>query len=275
VLPDTLPPQFVPIVRQCLNRDPANRPTVAELAAQIDPAPQAATVPVSYPVLLPPRFPVLLPPEPLESAAAHLASEEQQPESAIPAQRSPQRRSFVPAGTAILVVLIVAWIGPRLFGSQAYSTPTAWLAVASRSPAAELPAATMQRPAADMSASSARSTAAPNAGSVDATAAVAPPSVLHEEAPDVPPGALQTIQGHIKFAVRVTVDRSGTVVHATLAGHSPSRYFTRVAIETARKWKFFAADTQDSRQWLLRFEFTRGGATAQASATRMRRVTLG
>ena len=119
------------------------------------------------------------------------------------------------------------------------------------------------------------STAAPNSGTVESTAAVAPPSVLHEESPDVPPGALQTIHGHIKFAVRVTVDRSGTVVYATLAGHSPSRYFTRVAIETARKWKFVAADTQDSRQWLLRFEFTRGGATAQASATRMRRVTLG
>jgi TonB family protein len=126
-----------------------------------------------------------------------------------------------------------------------------------------------------MSASSTLSTAAPNAGSVESTAAVAPPSVLHEEAPDVPPGALQTIHGHIKFAVRVTVDSSGTVVRATLAGHSPSRYFTRVAIETARKWKFVAADSQDSRQWLLRFEFTRGGATAQASATRMRRLTLG
>jgi TonB family protein len=104
---------------------------------------------------------------------------------------------------------------------------------------------------------------------------VAPPSVLHEEAPDVPPGALGTVHGHIKFAVRVIVDRSGNVVHATLANHSPSRYFTRVAIETARKWKFVAADDQDSRQWLLRFEFTRHGATAHANATRMRQANAG
>jgi TonB family protein len=88
--------------------------------------------------------------------------------------------------------------------------------------------------------------------------------VLHEEAPDVAPSALATIRGHIKFAVRVTVDGSGNVVHATLANHSPSRYFTRLAMETAGKWKFAAADNQDSRQWMLRFEFTRDGASAHA-----------
>jgi TonB family protein len=104
---------------------------------------------------------------------------------------------------------------------------------------------------------------------------VAPPSVLHEEAPEVPPGALGTVRGHIKFAVRVTVDRSGNVVHATLANHSPSRYFARVAIETARKWKFVAADDQHSRQWLVRFEFTRRGATAHTAETRMRRSNVG
>jgi TonB family protein len=114
---------------------------------------------------------------------------------------------------------------------------------------------------AEASASFEGSAALPDPGSAEPAAT---PSVLHEEAPDVPPGALETIRGHIKFAVRVRVDASGNVVHAALANHSPSRYFTRLAIETAKKWKFAAADNQDSRQWLLRFEFTRGGATTHA-----------
>jgi TonB family protein len=115
-----------------------------------------------------------------------------------------------------------------------------------------------------MPAASEVSAAPPDPGFAEPETVVAPPSVLHEEAPDVPLGALETIHGHIKFAVRVRVDSSGNVVHATLANHSPSRYFTRLAIETARKWKFAAADNQGSRQWLLRFEFSRDGATTHA-----------
>ncbi|MDB6103122.1 MAG: Sporulation domain protein [Gammaproteobacteria bacterium] len=243
-LPATLSPLFEEIVRQCLNRNPDHRPTVAELAAAINPAaPQAPTESVSYPVLFPPE-----PPGPIP---ARLTGEE--PDPAATVQLLPKRRSFVPAATAILIVSIVVWTGLRLLGSQAYSRATA------------LPVASSQSPATAMSATSEISAAAPDPGFAKPETVVAPPSVLHEEAPDVPPGALETIRGHIKFAVRVSVDRSGNVVHATLANHSPSRYFTRLAIETARKWKFAAADAQDSRQWLLRFEFTRDGATTHAT----------
>jgi hypothetical protein len=57
-LPATLSPLFEEIVRQCLNRNPDHRPTVAELAAAINPAaPQAPTESVSYPVLFPPEPP--------------------------------------------------------------------------------------------------------------------------------------------------------------------------------------------------------------------------
>jgi TonB family protein len=242
-LPATLPPLFEEIVRQCLNRNPDHRPTVAELAAAINPAPQAPIESGSYPVLFPP--------EPLEPPPRGPACDE--PDLALTVQRSPKRRSFVPAATAALIVSIVVWTGLRLLGSQAYSRPTA------------LPEAISQSPATAMSAPSGISAAAPGPGFAEPETVVAPPSVLHEEAPDVPLGALETIRGHIKFAVRVNVDRSGNVVHATLANHSPSRYFTRLAIETARKWKFAAADNQDSRQWLLRFEFTRDGATTHAT----------
>jgi TonB family protein len=97
----------------------------------------------------------------------------------------------------------------------------------------------------------------------------AAPAVLHEETPDVPPNALRTIRGHIKLAVRVKVDQSGDVVHVSLASHSPSRYFIRLAMQTARRWKFVAAGDAKPRHCLVWFDFTRRGAETHADA-RMR-----
>jgi TonB family protein len=96
------------------------------------------------------------------------------------------------------------------------------------------------------------------------------PDVLHKEAPDVPENALRTIRGHIKFAVRVKVDQSGDVVHASLASRSPSRYFTRLALETARKWKFVATGDSEPRHCFVWFDFTRRGAETHADAMRIR-----
>jgi TonB family protein len=92
--------------------------------------------------------------------------------------------------------------------------------------------------------------------------------VLHEEIPDVPRGARVTVRGRIKVAVRVTVDSSGNVIDETLERRGPSKYFARLATTAARKWKFAPADNQDSRKWLLRFEFSRGGATGHAVTPR-------
>jgi hypothetical protein len=251
-----------------------------------------------YPVLSPPRFPILLPAEPADPIPPQLEDEE--PALATVVLPAPKQRSFVPAGAAILVVGIAVWTGLRLLGSQAHSIPTASTTATAQSPAsataAPLGASTDSLPERSIAAlperSAAvlpeRSAALPNGsngahsyvstttpsetptasldpGSAESQTVATPSSVIHEEAPDVPIGALETIRGHIKFAVRVTVDGSGNVVQARLINHSPSKYFTRLAIESARKWKFVAADNPVSRQWLLRFEFTRDGATAHAN----------
>jgi TonB family protein len=92
--------------------------------------------------------------------------------------------------------------------------------------------------------------------------------VLHEEIPDVPSHARATIRGHIKIAVRVTVDRSGNVVSEVLENRGPSYYFARLASEAARKWKFAPADDQAVRKCLLRFDFSRDGVTGHAVAPR-------
>ena len=92
--------------------------------------------------------------------------------------------------------------------------------------------------------------------------------MLHEEIPDVPRRNRDTIRGHIKVAVRVTVDSSGNVDDETLENPGPSKYFARLATKAARKWKFAPAGNHDSRKWLLQFEFTRGGTTGHATTPR-------
>jgi TonB family protein len=89
--------------------------------------------------------------------------------------------------------------------------------------------------------------------------------VLHEEIPDIPRSALNTIHGRIKIAVRVTIDASGSVVRADLEVPGPSKYFARHATDAARKWRFAPANGQDSRTQLLRFELTRAGVTGRAT----------
>jgi TonB family protein len=66
----------------------------------------------------------------------------------------------------------------------------------------------------------------------------------------------------------VTVDSSGKVIDAALENRGASKYFARLATEAAKKWKFAPANSQDSRKWLLRFEFTRGGTVGHASIPR-------
>jgi TonB family protein len=208
--PAALPPTFAAIARQCLNRDPANRPAVADLEAQIT---AAAQLPV-----------VSLPP--------------------------PKRRLFVPAIAGLVIAAVAVWAGVHALRSRTSLERVAPSTAASQNPETSLsaPPVSAPQPAQPLANGSA--------------------SVLHEEIPDVPRRARNTIHGQIKIAVRVTVDRSGNVVAEALENPGPSRYFARLATTAARKWKFAPADNQAARKWLLRFEFTRGGATGYADSSR-------
>ena len=260
-LPATLPPAFVDTVRRCLSRNPANRPTITDLEAQIKRAPQASVVSVPQPVV------------------------REAPGRATPTQKSPKRRLFVPALAAILIILVALWSGLRLFQSHPNSQQPASSPSQTSSQQAASPAAASQNPKTSMSAPPevfAPSSSAKSAESEPALSrpvsrashqpaqllAIVSPSVLHQEIPDVPRSARESIHGHIQVTVRVTVDRSGNVVDETLEDPGSSKYFTRLATEAARKWRFAPADNQDSRQWLLRFEFTREGATGRAVTPR-------
>jgi TonB family protein len=211
-----VPSPLALIVRQCLNRDPALRPSAAGLEAEINPAP---AMPVA---------------------------------SAIPPpQRSAPKRSWFLAAIAVLLIVVVAvWGGRRMLGFQAAPQQSNSISSAPDNPVTPKSASV--------------------SGQTDQPDEPAPPAnqsafVVHQEIPDLSPGARGTIRGHIKVDVRVTVDASGNVVEETLGHGGASKYFDRLATAAAGKWKFSPAN-QDSRKYLLRFEFTRSGATGRAVA---------
>jgi len=246
-LPTTFPAMFAGIVRQCLNRNPVDRPTAADLEAQLRPVPQAPVASAPLPTATVPQS-FVSPPEVVVR---------QEPSRAIRPEKPPKQRLFVAALAGLLVVLLAVWTGVRRNHASQNTEKTR-----SALPEAAAPSA----------AKIADSKPAPSRHRSPPDQPLRPPandsSVLHEEIPDVPRSARDTIHGRITVAVRVAVDRSGRVTHAALENPGPSRYFARLATDAARKWKFAPTDDQSPRMWLLKFEFSRSGVIGHASIPR-------
>ncbi|MGA2920639.1 MAG: TonB family protein [Candidatus Sulfotelmatobacter sp.] len=85
-------------------------------------------------------------------------------------------------------------------------------------------------------------------------------SVLQQVLPQVSRGAQNTIQGHVKVGVQLSVDASGNVSQATLISPGPSKYFANQALAAARRWKFQPPQKDGqatASEWILRFQFGR------------------
>ena len=264
-LPATLSPGLADAVLRCLSPEPGNRPTASELRGQIDPAletvpppapatqvtvpaapaPPASVLQMTAPNVPAPNVPasqvpaqaVLAPAVP----ATHVAEEAAvsgRPNSSL-AAFAPSLRWLVPAA-ALGLVLLAVWAGGRLLSSHSHSVRPMSEPIASQStptlPTAQ-PSVTTQSPASP---------------------------VLHEEIPSVSRGARASIHGQIKITVHVTVDSAGNVVAENLEQHGSSKYFARLASDSARKWKFAPGGGQSPREWLLQFEFSRDGVTGHA-----------
>jgi TonB family protein len=171
-----------------------------------------------------------------------------------------------PPATAIVAAMLIAvavitWAGVRFFRGHPQTAPLPAAVQSSSAPAATpAVAAAVSPPLAPAAAPKASAHSKPPS----ATSAT-DPSVVHAQIPAVPRSALRTIRGHIKVTVLVTVDRLGNVAEAALQYAGPSPYFARLAREAARKWQFAPAVDQDSRKWLVKFEFSRDGTTGHAS----------
>jgi TonB family protein len=220
-LPGNLPPQFVDTVQRCLNRDPGQRPTIAELLAQSKKVPPATSSPA--------------PPAMVQASVQNL-----------PIQNSSKTLAWTIA--FCVIVLCAVWTAVHLFRNHMRVSPTPPPAITPASSAAVSPA-----PAVEV---------------LQATIAAPLSPIIHQEIPSISRRARESIRGDIKIAVRVTVNRSGNVIVATLESRGSSKYFARAALDAAKKWKFVPAADQASRVWILHFDLTRADITSQAAAER-------
>ncbi|MGA8089866.1 MAG: TonB family protein [Terracidiphilus sp.] len=165
---------------------------------------------------------------------------EQQSPTQTPPESSPARFPVIPliVGFLLLVAIIVALI------VRSYKTD----------PAPPETATTRQAPPAE-----------PVAQPPATPPVMAGPQkgdVLHRVVPDVPQSARDTIQGRVGVAVRVSVDPTGAVTNAEFVSHGSSAYFARLAMQSARDWKFKPPQQNGhevASSWLLRFAFKRSG----------------
>jgi len=257
LLPVSLQPPFLDIVRRCLSRPAANRPTVMQLQAHYRPVPWD---------------PVIAAPQPSESEAPREGASELQ---------SRVGRVLIPALSAMAAVFVIAvgvWVSFHLIQKR---RPTIRAFASSDSQeylqhelapemttapdtAAAVPAAEPLPVSAPAPAAATPAPTAP-APSLLASAPADSNAVIHEELPEVDRPIIDKIHGHVRVAVRVLVDPAGNVVGEFMESAGPSRYFSRLAGEAAGKWKFVPTDAGGARVWLLRFEFTRDGTVVDAT----------
>ena len=225
VLPETLP--FFDIASHCLRRNPQQRWTVPEIAERLN--------------------------------QASLAPQE---------RRIVQRKSsfakwgyLAPAIAAGLVLLAV--LGSRVLhhhpsGEQAASQQNAEVGQSAQNAPGQNSINKQQASSWPASAN------APPVAAKNSAGARSQGTVVHQVMPEVSNAALRTVQGKLKVRIKVTVDSSGNVVLAKFDSRGPSKYFAERTLEAARQWKFNPPHV-DGRgvpsEWILRFEFTRSGAT--------------
>ena len=295
LLPPDIPAAFNDILRRCLARNPAQRPSVADLLEWLKKGPPAAgaSVPAAaVDATPPPAAAVAAAAKPESNGATRLViraviNKEPPPEEPV------ERRSVVPWVVAAVAVVAVGWGAWSWFKGQSGGVPAKsqngeqtsdTVSDATSRPASPASAAAPQSAnstsantaAANSSADAAANSSGTSPGDSTASGSSVPSrnahvtrlasgltaaSVLQEDIPSVPARSRGTIHGRIKVTVRVTVDNSGAVVEDDLVREGPSKYFARLASESARKWRFKPADGAASRQSLIRFEFTRSSTT--------------
>lgn len=268
--PQTLPEPFLEIARHCLLQRTENRWTVAQIAGRLNeriPVHQFQAIPskVQAPSPVRSRRPVRQPLIPVATL----------------------RKYAVPGTIAAAIALTAILAAPKLFRS---STESPQVAAATEEQPVLSPAPRELPPSPQKNSTKAykpaiaeekRSSNAPvpvpallhpdtmHAEETNTVARMPVGSavrgeVAHQVMPEVLQSARNTIQGRLKVAVKVNVDRAGNVEDAELESRGPSKYFARAALQAAQDWKFKPARVDGQgvlSTWILRFEFTRGGTS--------------
>ena len=228
LVPASIPRPFAEIARECLRRDPDQRPTLSEIKARLEPS-----RPLEFPPSRGEKAPVSA--EPVLFRAGSVAADAEASEAVG------LKKRLLPLVGGLLVVLAVL----------------AWLMMRSHTGQSAAPVGTEQN-AGEVSAS----------GSVSANAGVTGKgAVAHRVVPEVPAYARNTIRGTVSMAIRVTADGNGQVTNATFKSGGSSKYFERVALDAARGWKFKPPlkDGQPVESaWLIHFKFRQSGTETAA-----------
>src|SRR5215470_7287227 len=227
-LPETMPPQFAEMARQCLRLDPQRRWTVPEIAARLLPTPT--------PTKKPSRVPYV--------AAAALV---------------------VVAGLVVGPKLLHRGSGANTVDPTTATRTGDASAPPGSGNTASQPAAPAYEPEPKVPK---KATEAPPAeprprGSEPAPASNAAMTtheggVADRVLPRVSQRSLNTITGKVRVTVKLNVDPSGKVSNASLQSAGPSEYFAKVALEASRHWKFDPPQSSGEAkpsQWLLRYAF--------------------
>ncbi|MBV8052423.1 MAG: TonB family protein [Acidobacteriaceae bacterium] len=204
-VPDSIPEPFHQIVQECLRLDPAERCTLEQIKALLEPAPAAAPV------------------------------------------RKSRTKPLVLAQLALIVILALMWFvahrGSTAKTSQARAKQESTVVAAPATP----PPVVKN----------------PRTGIVKS-------SVAERVMPNVSHTARNTIERKIRVNVALEVDDSGSVSAAKLERSGPSKYFARLALESARQWKFEPAQVDGQpvpSKWILRYRFGRSETEVSPSQT--------
>jgi hypothetical protein len=190
-------------------------------------------------------------PAPVAPLDGWTAAAEREGDCAPPEEEPAQRPAALGAILGVLVIVGVVWAGVHIFRGHSGPAPPIPPVQTTVAPVVEQPAAPV------------------SAGSISReSAGETTRSSIHEFIPEVPSVARRSVRGHIKVWVRVIVNRDGSVFAATPDKAGTSRYFERLALESAKKWTFPAADAPSQRLMQIRFDFSREGVTARSVTLR-------
>lgn len=230
-LPQGVPEPFLEMARQCLQVDPQQRWTIAQISARLR---QGGIRPAKPPMSSETRVP---------STGEH--------------QRKRNKWLLPAIVVGIIVVALFAWLPredrkPKISSPPQASEGQQPAQPASSSSSKPAPATHDPKP----SPAARRETPAGESK----TDAVVKGAVLNKVLPRVSSSSRETIEGKIKVLVRVEVDQSGKVTDARLVTPGPSKYFARHALEASREWTFTPPQVRGravGSKWNLRFGFRR------------------
>jgi eukaryotic-like serine/threonine-protein kinase len=256
VVPQSIPQPFAGIAEACLRADPARRCTLSDIKAILAPPAPLPELPGAVPPVPVPHIPV--PPSPVSSS----------PTSASPAapakfdkSASAERRGKILVAAALVLLVIIAAVLLRSQHTQPSpspgSQPAPDVSKPAPAPATAAPAVSESLPQSPATVTQTSPTQAPAAPGSQGEPGKG--EVAERVLPDVLPAARVSIRGQVNVAIRVTVDPGGNVANAAVDSPGASRYFPKVALEAAQRWRFKPAQVggrSTASVWILKFKFT-------------------